>query len=338
MCCGPRASPVALGLYFIGDDHMVLSELATDVSHGSRGDPSARNPRSFTLILGGGGARGLAHAGVLRALERRGWTPSAIVGVSMGAVVGAAYALRADWFEALLDLEATAFPSPVRPPVRSPSPRPSKFERLVSGARTVWDLGRGWGGGADTLEAFRVALHSLLGGMDLAEGRVPVAVSATDLLSGDRVVIRSGPAAEAVYASSALAGLVPPEPRGPWLLADGAYTDICPIDVAKDYGNDVIVAVNPGRSKVVETIQSGLEAIVRATEICYLHHATLRFDEADVVLIPRFRRAIDTLDFTARRECVAAGIRAVRQDGRALDRVLCPDSWSGAIGVPSPCP
>jgi NTE family protein len=316
---------------------MVLNEVATSVSLGSRDDPSARNPRSFTLILGGGGARGFAHAGVLRALERRGWTPSAIVGVSMGAVVGATYALRADWFEALLSLDAASFPGPVRPLV-SPGSRPSKFERLVSGARAMWSLGRGWGEGVGRAEASREALHSLLGGMDLAEGRIPVAVSATDLLSGDRVVIRSGPAAEAAYASSALAGLVPPEPRGHWLLADGAYTDICPIDVARQYGHDAVVAVNPGRPKVVEAIQSGLEAIVRATEICYLHHATLRFDEADVVLLPRFRREIDTLDFTARRECVAAGIRAVRTDKSALHRVLGAGSRQRGSSVPGPHP
>ena len=302
---------------------MVLRGGATSASHGSQDDPSSSRPRSFALILGGGGARGFAHAGVLRALERRGLSPSAIVGVSMGAVVGATYALRADWFEALLDLDADGFPGPARQLVRSPSTRPSKVERLVSGARAVWTLGRGWGEGTDTVEASRAALHSLVGGMDLAEGRVPVAVSATDLLSGERVVIRSGPADEAIYASSALAGLLPPEPRGHWLLADGAYTDICPIDVARQFGHDAVVAVNPGRSEAVDEIRSGLEAIVRATEICYLHHATLRFDEADVVLLPRFTRAVDTLDFAASRECIAAGIKAVRADRHTLDRVLC---------------
>jgi NTE family protein len=320
-----------------GDDRMVLSEVATAVSIDAEGDPSAHDPRSFTLILGGGGARGFAHAGVLRALERRGWYPSAIVGVSMGAVVGATYALREDWFEALLSLDAGGFPGPVHQLVPSPGPRPSTVERLVSGAKALWSLGRGWGDGNDRVEASRAALHSLLGGKDLADGRIPVAVSATDLLSGERVVIRSGPAAEAVYASSALAGLVPPEPRGHWLLADGAYTDICPIDVARQYGHDAVVAVNPGRSEAVEEIRSGLDALVRATEICYLHHATLRFDEADVVLLPRFRRAIDTLDFAASRECVAAGIRAVRAE-KALDRVLGAGSWRGASIAPGPGP
>lgn len=53
-----------------------------------------RSPRSFSLVLASGGARGYAHAGILRALEAEGLRPEAIVGVSIGAVIGTTYALR----------------------------------------------------------------------------------------------------------------------------------------------------------------------------------------------------------------------------------------------------
>ncbi|HSH75662.1 MAG TPA: patatin-like phospholipase family protein, partial [Longimicrobiales bacterium] len=178
--------------------------------------PSPRSSRTgspprFALILGGGGARGLAHAGVLRALERSSWTPSAIVGVSMGAIVGAVYALREDWYEALLDFARGGSPQIESPVARGAARKRSKLKELASSTKVMWHLGRGWGAEAGDVEAGRNALRALLGRADLAEGRVPVAVSATDLLSGERVVIRSGPAAEAVYASSALAGVFPPE-------------------------------------------------------------------------------------------------------------------------------
>ncbi len=61
---------------------------------------------------------------------------------------------------------------------------------------------------------------------------------------------------------------------------------------------------------------------MRATEICYVHHATLRFDEAEVVIRPPFRRAIETLEFGAYRECMAAGVRGVRLEGPALREAL----------------
>lgn len=278
--------------------------------------------RSYTLILGGGGARGFAHAGVLRALEHLGYLPSAIVGVSMGSIIGAAYSLRKDWYTALVDFAEAGFPardSHARS-VRG-GPR-SKMKEIVSGARTMWDLNRGWGVAVEQVEAGRDALRLLLGGADLADGRIPVAVSATDLFSGERVVIRRGPALEAVYASSALAGVLPPERQGSRLLADGAYTDVCPIDVALEYGNERVVAVNPGRWDVVQDIRSGLQAIMRASEICYMHHAALRFDSADVVIRPPFRRPVDTLEFSARRECIAAGIRGVRVHGSELAEAL----------------
>jgi NTE family protein len=278
--------------------------------------------RSFAVVLGGGGARGLAHAGVLRALEHYGWRPSAIVGVSMGAVVGAAYALREDWYSAVLDFADSAFPE-VLPQVATGSHGgTSKLRELVAGAKTVWDLRRGWGASAGDVRVGRDALDRLLGGKDLLGGRVPVVVTATDLLSGDRVVLSDGPAVDAAYASAALAGVLPPQPVGSRLLADGAYTDICPIDVARQLGCDHVVAVNPGRSDLVADIHNGLQALMRATEICYLHHAALRFEQADIVISPPFRRTVDTLDFGASRECVAAGVRAVRERAPELSKIL----------------
>lgn len=282
---------------------------------------NAKRVRSFSLVLGGGGARGFAHAGVLLTLERYGWRPSAIVGVSMGAVVGAAYALRSDWYGAVMEFAAAAFPETLHG-VQSGGSEASKLRRLASGAKTMWHLARSWGTGSAEVGAGRNALEALLGTADLADGRVPIAVSATDLLRGDRVVMRSGPAADAVYASSALAGVLPPKRIGPYLLADGAYTDICPIDVAREFGCERILAVNPGRSAVVADIRNGLQGLMRATEICYLHHAALRFEQADAVLHPPFRRAIETLEFGAHRECVAAGVRAVRDNVDYLEDAL----------------
>jgi NTE family protein len=240
----------------------------------------------------------------------------------MGSVVGAAYALRGDWYRAVMEFAGAAFPQTPHGLQGGRRRKASRLRRLASGAKTMWDLGRGWGAGEEEIEAGRAALETLLGDADLGDGRVPVAVSATDLLSGDRVVMRKGRAVDAVYASSALAGVLPPRRVGPYLLADGAYTDICPIDVARGFGCERIVAVSPGRSDVVDDIRNGLQGLMRATEICYLHHAALRFEQADIVLHPPFRRAIDTLDFGAHRECVAAGVRAVRANMEELERVL----------------
>lgn len=281
---------------------------------------SSRLP--FTLVLAGGGARGFAHAGVLRALEHRGCRPSAIVGVSMGAVVAAAYALNPDWYRALLRMELGPLRGPLPYAGKDPGTSPGLPRRVWESVRGTWKTATGWGSAAGSADSVLRALGSLTLGKDLARGRIPVAVCSTDLVTGQRVSLASGDAADAVYASSALAGVLPPHEREGRLLVDGAYADLAPIDVARAFEPSIVVAVDPGQDRFTGEVRSGFQALVRALEICHRRHALLRFADADLVLRPAFRRAIDVLDFDARRECVAAGVRAVRDRGEALDARL----------------
>jgi NTE family protein len=283
---------------------------------------ASRRHRPFTLVLSGGGARGFAHAGVLRVLEAYGFRPSALVGVSMGAVVAVTYSLREDWYTALLTADTSGFPGPL-PPRRNRLSISERARVVYSYIRALRDMTLGWGVGTHALDEGERFLRSLTEDRDLEEGRVPVAVCATDLGSGERVIIRSGSAAQAIYASSALAGVLPPLERpGGRLLADGAYVDIAPIDVARAYRNPVVIAVDPGQLLEAAEIHNGLQALMRAFDICHRRHAELRFDEADLVLRPTFPRPIDTLDFDKRRECIAAGMRVARANRGRIEQLL----------------
>ena len=299
--------------------------------------PSSVQPRShrpFTLVLAGGGARGFAHVGVLRALEADGYRPAALVGVSMGAAVSVGYALRLDWYPALLAMDTGAFPAPMP---TAEQQRDSLRQRLRArrlGARFAYRLLTGWGIGTPAREAGLQALRTLTLGQSLEDARLPVAVSTTDLRGGRRHVIRTGDAAEAVYASVALAGVLPPLERDGLLLADGAYADLAPVGVAREMGHPVVIAVNPGQALAGAEVRNGLQALRRATEVCNLSHADAGFEQADLVLKPTFRRTIDTLDFEARRECVAAGTRVVRSHRAVLAALLDP----GAPPLPAPSP
>jgi NTE family protein len=277
--------------------------------------------RPFTMVLAGGGARGYAHAGVLRALEHLGLRPAGIVGVSMGAVVATTYALREDWYRALLAIDLAAFPRP-SPVAASARSHPPWIRRALGFAQAAWSIVTGWGAPDSAAEAGREILNRLFGAKRLDEGRVPVVVAATDLLSGTRVHFESGPAAAAVYASSALAGVLPPSEQGGQVLVDGAYADVAPVDLARQMGNPVVIAVDPGQDAGAGPIRNGLQALMRATEICHHRHAHLRLAEADLVLRPDFGRFVDVLDFGARRACVAAGVRVVRQHRPEIESLL----------------
>lgn len=278
--------------------------------------------RPFTLLLGGGGARGFAHVGVLRALEAQRLRPSAIVGVSMGAAVAAAYALRDDWYSAVLAIDTRAFPPPPGDPAEHSLSARLHAHRVS--AEYALRLVTGWGAGVPAYDAGRQALATLTLGRGLEQARIPIAVSATDLRTGRRAVLRAGDAADAVYASSALAGVLPPLDRDGGLLADGAYADPAPVDLARQIGPPLVVAVDVGQSPAMPTIENGLGALQRAAAITLRSYATARFAQADCVLRPAFSRPVHTLDFGARRECAAAGAWAVRSARPALAALLSP--------------
>ncbi|WP_412070191.1 patatin-like phospholipase family protein [Rubrivirga sp. IMCC43871] len=284
--------------------------------------------KPFTLLLGGGGARGFAHVGVLRALEAEGLRPSAVVGVSMGAAVAAAYVLRDDWYDAVLAIDTRTFPPPPGDGTEA-----SLFDRLRArrmGAEFALRLVTGWGVGVPAYDAGRQALATLTDGRDLAEARLPVAITATDLRTATRHVMRDGDAADAVYASSALAGILPPLERDGRLLSDGAYADPAPVDVAREIGPPLVIAVDAGQSRPALSIDNGFYALQRAAFITSRSHAAARFALADLTLRPDFQRAIHTLDFDARRECAAAGAWAVRTARPALAELLGTQARSAA--------
>ncbi len=279
--------------------------------------------RPFGVVLAGGGARGFSHAGVLHVLEQEGFVPSAIVGVSMGAVVGVTYAHREDWFEAIMGLDLTGFP---KPPKHAHDGNAPLVRRAATYVQNAWSLIHGWGAPESAVDAGDRVLATLLGDSHIEESRIPVAVCATDLKSGNRVVLRSGPAAQAVYASGALAGLLPPLAYEGQLLADGVYSDVAPVDVARSMEAPVVLVVDPGQTAEAHRITNGFQAVMRAMEICHWRHAALRVDAADLVLRPQFGRAIDTLDFDRMAECVEAGAACARQHLSEIAALIDPVS------------
>ena len=277
--------------------------------------PSRNAHKSFALVLSGGGARGLSHAGVLKALITRGYVPSAIVGISMGAVVGSTYALNDEWFDELVGMDTSGFP--VAPDFRMPG-----FAARARGLRTALlaarDMYFGWGVGARTETWGRRVLTGLNQGKNLEDGRIPIFVCATDMLSGSRVIFNKGRATDYVYASAALAGILPPLVDGPHVLMDGAYADIAPVDIARATGVEAVIAVDPSQRENATGPKNGIQAMMRSIEVCQYEHARLRFAQADLVIRPAFRQTIGTLEFALKRHCIAAGAVATR---RAYDDI-----------------
>ncbi len=274
--------------------------------------PTRRARRCVGLALGGGGVRGLAHIGVLQVLAEADVPISAIAGVSMGAIVGAAYALTDEFpgalIAALRGLDISPFKS---------LPRGAGSDGLWTAVRRLVDVERfmisnvlSWGVASDAKVA---ALASQLAGeRRLEDARVPLGIVACDLRSGKPVVFRSGPATLALQASSALPGFFKPVEFEGRLLADGGYAGVVPTYVVRAMGAEAVVAVDADPARAVEDIHDGLHALFRAFDITSqrLKEALLR--DAEVVIRPDFGGSIDTLDFSQADRCVQAGASAAR--------------------------
>jgi len=238
----------------------------------------------------------------------------------MGAIVAAAYALNPTWYQDLLALDTRGLPEPLTPRSRDALERCRAL--LAAGERLVRGLLLGWQGDERMRDHALDILTHLTRGRRLEEADPPVTVVATDLRTGRRVALNSGPAARAVYASAALAGVLPPLELDGHLLADGGYADLAPVDLAREGGVDRVLAVDPYQDTVRRDPRTGLESMLRAMEICHNRHASLRFALADLIVRPAFPFQIDTLNFRALRSAIAAGARGVVQARHAIRHVL----------------
>jgi NTE family protein len=214
--------------------------------------PAAR-PR-IGLVLSGGGARGVAHVGVLRVLEEMGIPIDAIAGTSMGAVVGGLYAsgMSAGDIEALLDSVdwADAFSDrPARAGLNFRRRREDRdyLVRLPLGFRDGhFLLPSGLIQGQKLTQLLRRNTLQVSGVQDFDQLPTPFRAVATDLETGDTVVMRDGDLTTALHASLSAPGLFAPVERNGRLLVDGGIANNLPVDVARAMGVDRLIVVDVG--------------------------------------------------------------------------------------------
>jgi NTE family protein len=200
------------------------------------------------LVLSGGGAKGIAHIGVLRVLDSLGIRPDLVVGTSMGAVVGGLYASGYSGRE----LDSLARVVPLAALFRSYQPLAPRSLGILQ-PLVLWEQGdRGFAlqsASVDEAEANALLNAAMLRGNLLARGNfdslpIPFRAVATDLAHRDPVVLRSGDLAQAIRASAAVPLLFTPERRDGRFLTDGGLSANIPVAVARAEGADRVIVVD----------------------------------------------------------------------------------------------
>jgi len=250
--------------------------------------------RGFSLVLGGGGARGLAHIGVLRVLENNGLRPSMIVGTSMGAIVGGMYAQLPDARLVEERIRALIRSKPFRRIVLDAFSQDGAPDSLGTVSALYGRMKRGysllrsvWSPGIVQAPVLVDFLSHLLDDISFAGCRIPFAAVACDLLTGREVVCRTGSMLNAIAASSAIPGVVTPVMlRGKWLV-DGAPTSMVPVDAAKRLSPLPAVAVTVTRSvEGSAEARNAIDVVLRAGAIARMQLAEQNLKGAAVVLRP----------------------------------------------------
>ncbi len=193
------------------------------------------------LALGGGGARGFAHAGVVMALQDAGIRPQVVSGTSMGSVVGAMYAVGQDMHRLTQVLESLDLHEIFG---LSESYR-RMLERTIGEAFLEQLAGPSWREQpAPRLVRLYQLLHLLTKGAEFADLPLPLGCVAADVDTGEEIVITAGPLYRAVAASAALPGVFQPAPWNGRHLVDGGVVNNLPADVAVSLGADTVLAVD----------------------------------------------------------------------------------------------
>ena len=310
--------------------------LAVGTPAGVAAERADRSPR-VALVLSGGGARGFAHIGVLRVLDRLRIPVDLVVGTSMGAAVGGAYAagvgpdalevfaLGTDWATVLAD----------RPP-RSEQPIRRRTDDIEVPSRV--ELGVGPNGllaprSAAGSQALEAALRRLLpaGAGDRAARAqpVPFAAVATDLKTGQRVDLQEAPLFAAIRASLSVPGLFPPFRYDGRSLVDGGLVRNLPIDLARALGADVVIAVNLGTPLADEVgVSDAIGATQQMLNILTERNVQRSLRELrpqDVLIEPQLGAA-SFVDFQAARAAIDAGERAAWEASGRLAALALPEA------------
>ncbi len=272
---------------------VLLGLLATFNSGLVRAEEGSR-PK-IGLALGGGGAKGGAHVGVIKVLEELNVPIDYIAGTSIGAIVGGLYAsgmtsdelaealATIDWSEAMRD----------RPPRRD-----LNFRRKEDSARYLFDLevgiGRGgleWPAGFISGQNLFFLLQSLT--LQVAEVddfdnlSIPFRAVATDVGNGEMVVLDHGYLATAMRASMAIPAFFSPVELEGRLLVDGGMVNNLPVDVAFDMGADIVIAVDLGEALSARTVGRSVVQIYQQTiRMLTRPNVDARLEIADFVINP----------------------------------------------------
>lgn len=234
------------------------------------------------LAFGGGVVLGAAHIGVLRAMDEQGFTADCVSGTSIGSFIAAMYAFGKSW----RDIRDVAL-------------------EVDWGDLSGLTIS---GYGLLSNRKFGEIVRQQLGSSRIEEAPIPLAIVATDVCTGSKVVLREGDVAKAVMASSSIPGIFCPVEYGAMMLVDGVLTENVPISPLREMGADTIVCIDLLGRHTFRRPEHLASLLINAFYSAMRSLSQIQIRDADLVISPDLSR-YNLVDMSAVPDILESGYR-----------------------------
>lgn len=255
------------------------------------------------LALGAGGARGISHIGVIKALKRHNFKADMVAGSSMGSIIGACFALGIPMEKVERELHEL---------------KRKGLRKFVDPGFKKGSLLKG--------EKIRKHISSFLDEAEFQDTKIPLVITATDLSTGEEIRIKSGKIADAIAASSAVPGIFQPVEKDGRFLVDGGLCNPTPASVLEDVGADAIIAVDfMLKLDQLEKIPGLFSTLTHSYEIIRAHNSRDKLNaiQTDMTVIkPVVRKTFDSFKFYDIVKFIEAGEKAVEEKIGEIKRMV----------------
>lgn len=290
------------------------------------------NPYKISLNLGGGGARGLAHIGVLRALEENEIEFDILVGVSMGALIAANYAYYKD-IDKVQNLIVRHISSEDFKHTLLGSWKPETDEHISRSKRLLMKFGRLYKqtelysrlflslGMLDEKDV-KEAIYPIIPNVDFEELEIPFVCVAVNLETGNRRIFNEGSVRTAVTASLSMPLVFPPVEINGNLYTDGGIIDRIGVDSAHALGVKKIIAVDVSSDYFAQKkIKTSLDIMLRSEEISARYRKDYQLKHAAIVIRP-IQESIHWADYYHFDKIIEAGYEATLEKMDDIKRLI----------------
>lgn len=239
-------------------------------------DSTTSTRKKVAVVLSGGGAKGMAHIGVLKVLEKAGIPVDIVTGTSMGSIIGGLYAIgyNANALDSMVRVQDWSYVITDREDLRrqSLSDRKKQNTYFFTTGMTIGKRDKNAGGiikGKNLAELFQQLCVGYTDSIDFSRDlRIPFACVATNIIDNSEVVFHSGRLPQAMRASMAIPAAFSPVRIGNMVLVDGGLKNNYPADIARAMGADIIIGVTvQGAPKVAEDMGNTMSILSQIIDV-----------------------------------------------------------------------